>query len=134
MVGLDPGRAPVIVAGALILETVVALAGLDSTIVSEHDILYGILLDTYRKLREGDQLAEQDPREARGRTRRRIRIGTGGGLKNRWASGPMWVRIPPPLPCPASRWCIRAHGARGSSRRPRAVSFLPQDAEKPASA
>ncbi|MGV8082101.1 MAG: hypothetical protein AB2L09_00460 [Coriobacteriia bacterium] len=48
--GLDPGRAPVIVAGALILETIVALAGLDSTFVSEHDILYGILLDTYSRL------------------------------------------------------------------------------------
>ena len=46
--GLDPGRAPVIVAGALILETLVGMAGLDSTVVSEHDILYGILLDTYR--------------------------------------------------------------------------------------
>ena len=31
----------------LILETVVGLAGLDSTLVSEHDILYGILLETY---------------------------------------------------------------------------------------
>ena len=50
--GLDPGRAPVIVAGALILETIVALAGLDSTVVSDHDILYGILLDTYRDLQE----------------------------------------------------------------------------------
>ncbi len=47
VVGLDPGRAPVIVAGTLILETVVGLAGLDSTLVSEHDILYGILLDSY---------------------------------------------------------------------------------------
>ena len=46
--GLDPGRAPVIVAGALILETIVALAGLDSALVSEHDILYGILLEAYR--------------------------------------------------------------------------------------
>lgn len=50
VVGLDPGRAPVIVAGALILETVVALAGLAATLVSEHDILYGILLDTYSGL------------------------------------------------------------------------------------
>lgn len=50
VVGLDPGRAPVIVAGTLILETIVALAGLDSTLVSEHDILYGILLDTYERL------------------------------------------------------------------------------------
>jgi exopolyphosphatase/guanosine-5'-triphosphate,3'-diphosphate pyrophosphatase len=52
VVGLDPGRAPVIVAGALILETVVALAGLDSALVSEHDILYGILLDSFRELAE----------------------------------------------------------------------------------
>ena len=50
--GLDPGRAGVIVAGALILETIVALAGLESTLVSEHDILYGILLETYGDLRE----------------------------------------------------------------------------------
>lgn len=50
--GLDSGRAPVIVAGTLILETVVGLAGLDSTLVSEHDILYGMLLDSYRRLTE----------------------------------------------------------------------------------
>jgi exopolyphosphatase/guanosine-5'-triphosphate,3'-diphosphate pyrophosphatase len=50
--GLDPGRAGVIVAGALILESIVALAGLESTLVSEHDILYGILLETYDDLRE----------------------------------------------------------------------------------
>jgi exopolyphosphatase/guanosine-5'-triphosphate,3'-diphosphate pyrophosphatase len=50
--GLDPGRAPVIVAGALILETIVGLAGLDSVVVSDHDILYGILLDTYHHLHE----------------------------------------------------------------------------------
>lgn len=50
VVGLDPGRAPVIVAGTLILETLLGMAGLDSTVVSEHDILYGILLDTYRNL------------------------------------------------------------------------------------
>jgi exopolyphosphatase/guanosine-5'-triphosphate,3'-diphosphate pyrophosphatase len=41
---LDPGRAGVIVAGAMILETVLGLAGLDSVTVSEHDILYGIVL------------------------------------------------------------------------------------------
>jgi exopolyphosphatase/guanosine-5'-triphosphate,3'-diphosphate pyrophosphatase len=51
VVGLHPGRAGVIVAGALILETTLALAGLDSMIVSEHDILWGILLDTYRSTR-----------------------------------------------------------------------------------
>jgi exopolyphosphatase/guanosine-5'-triphosphate,3'-diphosphate pyrophosphatase len=45
VVGLHPGRAPVIVAGLLILEVVVGLAGVDEVIVSEHDILDGILLD-----------------------------------------------------------------------------------------
>lgn len=50
VVGLHPERAGVIVAGTLILETVLALAGLDAMVVSEHDLLYGILLDTYRDL------------------------------------------------------------------------------------
>ncbi len=45
VVGLEPARAGVIVAGALILETALALAGRDSTLVSEHDILYGMVLD-----------------------------------------------------------------------------------------
>jgi exopolyphosphatase/guanosine-5'-triphosphate,3'-diphosphate pyrophosphatase len=44
VVGMDPARADVIVAGALILETVMALAGVDATVVSEHDILYGMVL------------------------------------------------------------------------------------------
>ncbi|MBI5232294.1 MAG: Ppx/GppA family phosphatase [Coriobacteriales bacterium] len=52
VVGLDPGRAPVIVAGALELETVLALAGLDSATTSEHDILHGILVDTWRRLED----------------------------------------------------------------------------------
>jgi len=52
VVGLHPDRAGVIVAGTLIFETVMALAGLDRMVVSEHDILYGILLDTYRDLQE----------------------------------------------------------------------------------
>lgn len=52
IVGLHPERAGVIVAGTLIVETVLALAGLDRMVVSEHDILYGILLDAYRDLRE----------------------------------------------------------------------------------
>jgi exopolyphosphatase/guanosine-5'-triphosphate,3'-diphosphate pyrophosphatase len=64
--GLDPGRAPVIVAGALILETILALAGLDSTLVSEHDILYGILLDSFRELRSpAASPAETDSAESR---------------------------------------------------------------------
>lgn len=45
--GLHPDRAPVIVAGALIIESALALSGLDSTVVSEHDILYGILLESF---------------------------------------------------------------------------------------
>lgn len=52
VVGLHPERAGVIVAGALIFETVLALAGLDHMIVSEHDILYGILIDAFADLRE----------------------------------------------------------------------------------
>lgn len=43
--GLEPERAGVIVAGALILQAVMAYAGLSSTLVSEHDILYGMVLD-----------------------------------------------------------------------------------------
>jgi exopolyphosphatase/guanosine-5'-triphosphate,3'-diphosphate pyrophosphatase len=43
--GMDPERADVIVAGALILERIMALAGLDETLVSEHDILYGLILE-----------------------------------------------------------------------------------------
>jgi exopolyphosphatase / guanosine-5'-triphosphate,3'-diphosphate pyrophosphatase len=45
VVGMDPERADVIVAGALILETIMALAGVDTTTVSEHDILYGLVLE-----------------------------------------------------------------------------------------
>jgi exopolyphosphatase / guanosine-5'-triphosphate,3'-diphosphate pyrophosphatase len=43
--GMHPERAEVIVAGALILEVLLGLAGLDSTTVSEHDILYGLVLE-----------------------------------------------------------------------------------------
>lgn len=45
IVGLDPGRAPVIVAGMVILQTVLDLAGFDSFTVSESDILHGIILN-----------------------------------------------------------------------------------------
>ncbi|WP_080802153.1 Ppx/GppA phosphatase family protein [Arabiibacter massiliensis] len=48
IVGLDPGRAPVIVAGMVILRTVLDLAGVDSFTVSESDILHGIILDAAR--------------------------------------------------------------------------------------
>lgn len=58
VVGLHPDRASVMVAGALILETVLALSGLESTFVGERDILYGILLNTYRRQREEGPAAE----------------------------------------------------------------------------
>lgn len=45
VIGLDPGRAPVIVAGLLIMQVVLELAGVDSFTVSETDILHGIILD-----------------------------------------------------------------------------------------
>ena len=44
VIGLDPGRAPVIVAGCLILQTIMDLLGTDSFTVSESDILQGIVL------------------------------------------------------------------------------------------
>lgn len=46
IVGLDPGRASVIVAGMLIMETVMELAKMTEFTVSETDILQGIILDT----------------------------------------------------------------------------------------
>jgi exopolyphosphatase/guanosine-5'-triphosphate,3'-diphosphate pyrophosphatase len=45
VVGMDPARADVIVAGVIVLEAILALAGLDSTVVSEHDILYGLVIE-----------------------------------------------------------------------------------------
>ncbi|MCK8115899.1 Ppx/GppA phosphatase family protein [Anaerosoma tenue] len=45
--GLEPDRAGVIVAGAIVLQSVLAYAGLSSTLVSEHDILYGMMLDPF---------------------------------------------------------------------------------------
>lgn len=45
VVGLEPERAGVIVGGAIVLQAVMAYAGLPSTLVSEHDILYGMVLD-----------------------------------------------------------------------------------------
>lgn len=44
VVGLDPRRAPVIVAGFLILRELMTLAGVESFTVSENDILHGMIL------------------------------------------------------------------------------------------
>ncbi len=41
---MHPGRADVIVGGALVLRTIMERGGADSVIVSEHDILDGIAL------------------------------------------------------------------------------------------
>ena len=43
--GLEPQRAPVIVAGLLILQCILDTLGADSMTVSERDILHGIILD-----------------------------------------------------------------------------------------
>lgn len=45
VVGLDPGRAPVIVAGLIILQVVLDLAETDSFTVSESDIMHGVILN-----------------------------------------------------------------------------------------
>lgn len=52
IVGLDPGRAPVIIAGMVILQEVLDLAGFPSFEVSETDILHGIILQTALKAAE----------------------------------------------------------------------------------
>lgn len=49
VIGLDPGRAPVITAGLLIMQVVLDLAGVDSFTVSETDILHGIILDAAKR-------------------------------------------------------------------------------------
>lgn len=49
VVGLHPGRSSVIVAGMIILETILDLTGKTSFTVSETDILHGIILDTIKK-------------------------------------------------------------------------------------
>ena len=48
VVGLDPDRAPVIVAGFLVLLEVMEAGGFASFTVSESDILQGIIADTAR--------------------------------------------------------------------------------------
>jgi exopolyphosphatase/guanosine-5'-triphosphate,3'-diphosphate pyrophosphatase len=51
VIGLEAERAGVIVGGALILQSVMAHAGVSSTLVSEHDILYGMVLETDQRER-----------------------------------------------------------------------------------
>ena len=46
--GLEPGRAEVIIGGLVILQAALELSGLDSFVVSETDILHGLILDAAR--------------------------------------------------------------------------------------
>jgi exopolyphosphatase/guanosine-5'-triphosphate,3'-diphosphate pyrophosphatase len=46
VVGLDPARAPTIVAGTVVLLEVLGAFGLDAVEVSEHDILWGMALES----------------------------------------------------------------------------------------
>jgi exopolyphosphatase/guanosine-5'-triphosphate,3'-diphosphate pyrophosphatase len=48
--GLDPGRAPTIVAGTVVLLEVLGAFGLDAVEVSERDILWGVALDSRKPL------------------------------------------------------------------------------------
>lgn len=50
IVGLDPGRAGIIVAGLVILVCVMELSGLSTFTVSESDILQGIVLDAAHRI------------------------------------------------------------------------------------
>lgn len=50
LMGLEPGRADVIVGGIAVLEAVMALAGADRILVSEKDILDGLIIDLYRDI------------------------------------------------------------------------------------
>ncbi|MFH1149771.1 MAG: Ppx/GppA phosphatase family protein [Actinomycetota bacterium] len=47
---LEPGRADVIVGGAAVLRAVMDLAGLDEILVSEKDILDGLVLELYHRM------------------------------------------------------------------------------------
>lgn len=48
--GLEPGRADIIVGGTAVLRAVMDLAGLDEILVSEKDILDGLVLDLFERL------------------------------------------------------------------------------------
>lgn len=47
IMGLEPGRADIIVGGAAVLRVVMDLAGLDEILVSEKDILDGLVIDLF---------------------------------------------------------------------------------------
>lgn len=49
VIGLEPGREDIIVAGAAILKTVMREMGYDSLIVSDYGLREGVVIDAYRK-------------------------------------------------------------------------------------
>jgi exopolyphosphatase/guanosine-5'-triphosphate,3'-diphosphate pyrophosphatase len=51
--GLDPGRADIILAGALILEQVVHELGIDEMVISDYALREGVLLDAWQRRRGG---------------------------------------------------------------------------------
>ena len=50
VMGLEPERADIIIGGAAVLRAVMDIAGLDEILVSEKDILDGLVIDLYRTL------------------------------------------------------------------------------------
>lgn len=50
VMGLEPGRADIIVGGAAVLRVVMDVARLEEILVSEKDILDGLVIDLYRRL------------------------------------------------------------------------------------
>ena len=83
-VGLDPKRAGVIVAGFVILEEVLALAGADAYTASESDILHGMIFEGTRRLGREDCV---------------VKAGRGGGTRThnpkRRILSPLRMPIPP---------------------------------------
>lgn len=65
LAGLDPGRAPTIVAGMILLSEAMRAFGLDEVEVSEHDILHGAAITLAREhsasQRSDDRQAESTP-------------------------------------------------------------------------
>ena len=50
VMGLEPGRADIIIGGIAVLRAVMDLASLDEIMVSEKDILDGLIIDLYREI------------------------------------------------------------------------------------
>lgn len=51
VMGLEPGRADIIVGGAAVLRVIMDLAGLDEILVSEKDILDGLVIELYHRMK-----------------------------------------------------------------------------------